>query len=276
MSNNFFDLRIIIFLNRAIPVCLQKQNGPCPLIALFNILLLRRVIILPLFQECISIERILALIVEAVFHKKEQIDDFQDVAELTSTILTTLNSLQYGLNINFKFDSIQSIEITPELSAFEFFGIKIFHGWIVEDEEVKDMIKNLSYNELIDLLIQYEEYDNCKKNECLADQAISNPLIKIEKIRSFIESTKSQMTYTGLFELREAIEEGYLCILFRNNHFSTLLKKNEQLYTLVTDDAYREIKDVAWELLDDVDGNSKLVSSDFEILHYSSSPEKNK
>jgi hypothetical protein len=43
------------------------------------------------------------------------------------------------------------------------------------------------------------------------------------------------MTYHGLVCLHEAVRERELCVLFRNNHFSTLFKLDNQLYLLMTD-----------------------------------------
>lgn len=43
------------------------------------------------------------------------------------------------------------------------------------------------------------------------------------------------MTYHGLVCLHEGVRERELCVLFRNNHFSTLFKLDNQLYLLMTD-----------------------------------------
>jgi hypothetical protein len=40
----------------------------------------------------------------------------------------------------------------------------------------------------------------------------------------FFNSTASQLTYYGLVKLHEGLRERQLCVFFRNNHFSTLLK----------------------------------------------------
>lgn len=44
-------------------------------------------------------------------------------------------------------------------------------------------------------------------------------------MQEFITSTASQLTEYGLLELLTTLNEGELCVLFRNNHFSTLLKR---------------------------------------------------
>jgi hypothetical protein len=40
----------------------------------------------------------------------------------------------------------------------------------------------------------------------------------------FLNTTASQLTYHGLCELSATLNDEQLCILFRNNHFSTLYK----------------------------------------------------
>lgn len=40
----------------------------------------------------------------------------------------------------------------------------------------------------------------------------------------FLESTASQLTVHGLFELSKELTDGEVAVLFRNNHFHTLCK----------------------------------------------------
>lgn len=44
-------------------------------------------------------------------------------------------------------------------------------------------------------------------------------------LEEFLKSTASQLTVPGLCELSEHLREGQLAILFRNNHFNTIYKK---------------------------------------------------
>ena len=46
----------------------------------------------------------------------------------------------------------------------------------------------------------------------------------------FLERTASQLTYHGLCELNAAMGHDELAVLFRNNHFSTILKKKVNSY----------------------------------------------
>lgn len=42
--------------------------------------------------------------------------------------------------------------------------------------------------------------------------------------QDFLDTTATQLTYRGLCELNTNLKDGALCVFFRNNHFSTLLK----------------------------------------------------
>ena len=41
----------------------------------------------------------------------------------------------------------------------------------------------------------------------------------------FLEDNGSQLTYHGLCELNTTLKDGELAVLFRNNHFSVMLKR---------------------------------------------------
>lgn len=43
-------------------------------------------------------------------------------------------------------------------------------------------------------------------------------------IEDFLTSSASQLTFFGLSQLQSQVKEGTLGVLFRNNHFSTLIK----------------------------------------------------
>lgn len=42
-----YKVKTISFLRREVPIVMQNENGPCPLLALANVLLLRNQIYLP-------------------------------------------------------------------------------------------------------------------------------------------------------------------------------------------------------------------------------------
>mmetsp|Transcript_17764 Transcript_17764/g.35470 ORF Transcript_17764/g.35470 Transcript_17764/m.35470 type:complete len:605 (-) Transcript_17764:248-2062(-) len=82
-------------------------------------------------------------------------------------------------------------------------------------------------------------------------------------IQNFLDETGHQLTYYGLANLHEIVSENQFCVFFRNNHFSTIVKRNGQLYLLVTDFGYANVEEVVWETLNEVDGNTDYVDSGF-------------
>lgn len=84
------------------------------------------------------------------------------------------------------------------------------------------------------------------------------------KINQFLNETGHQLTYYGLKKLCDHLKEEELCVFFRNNHFSTLGKKNSKLYLLVTDLGYASVEEVVWEKLDNIKGDTDYVDCFFQ------------
>jgi len=58
------------------------------------------------------------------------------------------------------------------------------------------------------------------------------------------------------------MKEGELAVLFRNNHYLTVTKQNERLFTLVTDQGYIQTSNCVWEELN-YSGGGEFVNQDF-------------
>jgi len=82
-------------------------------------------------------------------------------------------------------------------------------------------------------------------------------------IQQFLADTGHQLTYFGLSRLHEHVKDNCLCVFFRNNHFCTMTKNKGVLYLLVTDVGYGDAKEVVWERLDNIDGNTEYVDCEF-------------
>lgn len=147
--------------------------------------------------------------------------------------------------MNVYFEWIDKFEFTPELSVFDAFSLYLYHGWVIDPQDAAtyNIIKNTSYNQLLTKLIQ------CKNSDSSESQRDEGQIIE-----NFLEETASQLTFAGLLALHESIKSHQPCVFFRNNHFSTMLKHNGKLYTLVTDMGYINETTVVWELLDDIAG----------------------
>ena len=70
------------------------------------------------------------------------------------------------------------------------------------------------------------------------------------------------MTYIGLYELHQKLRENQLCVIFRNNHFATLFKYKNQLFTLITDSGFLH-EPIVWEKLNEVDNDTEFCDVEF-------------
>jgi|TARA_B100000683_G_scaffold275431_1_gene326192 hypothetical protein len=80
-----------------------------------------------------------------------------------------------------------------------------------------------------------------------SDAELARAMRDADAIEEFLNVTASQLTKTGLAQMRERIEEREYVVWFRNNHFSVVTKLDGQLYALVTDQGYLHEPDVVWE-----------------------------
>lgn len=95
-----------------------------------------------------------------------------------------------------------------------------------------------------------------------------SPRTKAAIIREFLTETSNQLTVYGLEELHKSVGEDELCVFFRNNHFSTITKHGGNLYLLISDIGFADEKDVIWEKICSIDGDSEFVNADFEPIQY--------
>ncbi|KAI8098506.1 uncharacterized protein BX664DRAFT_318881 [Halteromyces radiatus] len=189
--------------------------------------------------------------------------------------LTILPRLQAGLDINVQFSSIYDFEATAELALFDLFDVNLVHGWIPDpqDEETYRVVHECkSYNGLVECVVRGNEVnletssllDNVeqRKKKDQAETRIHDGLVA----STYLQDTATQLTYYGIELLMDTLPQNTLCVLFRNNHFSTLYKHpiTNRLYTLVTDSGLVSESQVIWETLGDVDqGTSEFVNSQF-------------
>ncbi|XP_039167585.1 ubiquitin carboxyl-terminal hydrolase MINDY-2-like isoform X1 [Eucalyptus grandis] len=81
--------------------------------------------------------------------------------------------------------------------------------------------------------------------------------------QKFVKS-KASLTPYGLSCLRRDVGEGELCVLFHNEHFSTMFKYQGELYLLATDKSFLVLPNHVWEKLEKVKGGNVYVSSNFK------------
>ncbi len=235
------------FGGHARDVCLQNLNGPCPLLALGNVLLLRGDVSVPPGWSELPIARLIASVREVI-----RANSAAGKAQVTRAA-ASLPDLQRGLDVDIGLGSPCSFSRATDLLAFELCGVRVLHGWVADaDAPGGALLRTLSYEDLTRRLVSGGP-----------DEDGTEAALRQAGARFLEHESTAQMTPTGLRELHGVVSEGELCVLFRNNHFSTLTKRDGALWTLITDLGYERVAAVAWERLDSLNGDTQLASPDF-------------
>jgi hypothetical protein len=277
---------------RSSPILTQNLNGPCPLLALVNALVLST----PSGIETALVETLrtreqvsLGLLLDAVFdelmsgRRGTAAQELPDVSDLYKFLL----ALHTGLNVNPMFvpddDTINGntaptnrtvgraggFEDTSDMIFYRTFNIPLLHGWQPEpDSEPYAAFNRVAKTYETSQYVQFQEEEldaKLQSGEPLSTDE-QQMFTDIHSIKEFLSRWPTQLTDHGLKNLRESIQPGQVAILFRNDHFSTLFKdpRTDRLLTLVTDQGYSSHDEIVWESLVDVNGQgSELFSGDF-------------
>jgi hypothetical protein len=272
-------LKDIKFEEQSYRIITQNFNGPCSFIAICNILILRgHINIQPPSRITVSYEFLSQLVAEYLLSSSPDVD--------ISAALSIMPQTQKGMDLNPLFTmstSFRPAGAGGELKLFEQVGISLVHGWLVDPQslEGKTLEKIHDYDSAVSLIA---EVDHLTNGRFVVDEDVQAPpsptspctnwteseKIKIEDaiiVRRFLDTSKSQLTYHGLFHLATTLAPGSLVALFRSSHLSVLYKSKDDepaLYTLVTDQVFLKEPSVVWERLEDVDGGwSTFVDSEF-------------
>lgn len=262
---------------RESPVLVQSRNGPCPLLALVNGLIMRsdRDAQPPIVRALQTREHIsLGLLIQALFDELVTYsnEDLPDI-EALSRFLTMLHT---GMNVNPRLTlesptAVGSFFETKDLVLYDSFKVPLVHGWIAAPtSDVHDSMTRVGqYYEDIQLLhFRKEELEDrvLHSGHSLSpdEQRLMGDIQIITRFVS-IENT-TQLTGFGLSHLSKTLPPGSVSIFFRNDHFSTLYKhpQSGQLFTLITDAGYADHAEVVWESLVDVKGSdAEFFAGDF-------------
>ncbi|KAM5291679.1 ubiquitin carboxyl-terminal hydrolase MINDY-2 [Ctenodactylus gundi] len=257
-GQSVYHIKWIQWKEESTPIITQNENGPCPLLAILNVLLLAWKVKLPPMMEIITAEQLMEYLGDYMLDAKpKEISEIQrlNYEQNMSDAMAVLHKLQTGLDVNVKFTGVRVFEYTPECIVFDLLDIPLYHGWLV-DPQTDDVVKavgNCSYNQLVEKIISCKQSSN--------SQLVSEGFVA----EQFLNNTATQLTYHGLCELTSTVQEGELCVFFRNNHFSTMTKYKGQLYLLVTDQGFLTEEKVVWESLHNVDGDGNFCDSTFHL-----------
>jgi len=269
MKQGEYKIKRVDYLGRVANIMLQNENGPCPLLGLGNILALRNWITIEGKNNRISVEAVVQKIGEYLRSHipPANADDLQNLERL----IKIMPDLQVGLDVNCGFTRCTEFEATEKLEIFKLLKIKVLHGWLVDPQfKAAPIISPYTYNDLTLKLVALAESKSLnptvsENNEVKKEEKEEKKLSPEEgiSVEEFLNVTAHQLTEYGLNQLHKSLDEDELAIFFRNNHFSTLTKHSESLYNLVTDIGYERERNVVWDLLSTVDGDSYFFSGEF-------------
>ncbi|CAF2992500.1 unnamed protein product [Rotaria sp. Silwood2] len=254
INNDIYIIKWIEFNHERVPILLQNLNGPCPLLAIANILFLRQRIRLDPNAGAISTERVIAIIAEYILQidiTKLSNEDRANFEHNVADALAVLPKLQTGLDINLIFNGVDKFEYTRECIVFDLLGIQLFHGWVIDPQnnELQKIVNanGSSYNQLVEKMIRQRQ----SNREGLARESLL--------IEQFLEENRSQLTHYGILQLNETMRDNQLAVFFRNNHFSTIWKYNKQLLLLVSDEGFANHTSIVFETLTDIGNDSSFT-----------------
>jgi len=257
-SDESYPIKTIRFCGSSRRILMQTKNGPCPLLAIANGLLLKNQLRLPDDARHLSLADLLQMITNYVLDLNSN-SGGESRSSMGSAAfrgnfdgcLNVLPKLHHGMDINVQFKAVDAFEFTQELGIFDLLGIRLLHGWVVsqQDTEMYDLLKTESYNTLVERIFRLQAESPDKQHEAAV-------------LNGWLQDTCAQLTYDGLLNLHEFIIDKELCVLFRNAHYTTVFKTGNRLYQLNTDIGFQD-SELIWEQLDEVDGDTTYVIHDF-------------
>jgi len=215
-GDGIYRLKSVKFRGRECNILLQNENGPCPLLAAANALLLQEKVKLPassIRNNVASLSDLTNVLANFAMHPSEEgaaptnMPAPQPVTSSSSSflldeLLKIIPKLQYGMDVNPKFtDGITGYEFTQELTCFDSWQVKLVHGWLLDptDESLAELFQavgNKTYNELIEHVIQGKEADMNlppleEKLTQLKQQYPANP-VEIAELEAQVQKMQSE------------------------------------------------------------------------------------
>eukprot|EP01119_Soliformovum_irregulare_P002812 TRINITY_DN13073_c0_g1_i1.p1 TRINITY_DN13073_c0_g1~~TRINITY_DN13073_c0_g1_i1.p1 ORF type:complete len:442 (-),score=128.86 TRINITY_DN13073_c0_g1_i1:36-1361(-) len=186
-----YELKNIEFFNRPVMIILQNVNGPCPLIAIANVLLLRGKLTINTDCSHITLQGLVTLIGEQIMEANSGLRESstlsKDYEKNVSDAMSLIPNMKYGLDVNVRYQHPKDFEYTPECVIFDLLDIDLLHGWLPDPAAPEaSTIMKYSYNQLVEKLVALSlitSPDASPAAEPKAD-ASSNPSASTEPIAS--------------------------------------------------------------------------------------------
>ncbi|XP_050228329.1 uncharacterized protein LOC126677647 isoform X2 [Mercurialis annua] len=250
-ETEFHKTKTIQFLGRTTPVVLQNDNGPCPLLAICNILLLRNNLNLSPDIAEVSQEKLLSLVAERLIDSNSNVNNkdagyVENQQQNIADAIDLLPRLATGIDVNIKFRRIDDFEFTRECAIFDLLDIPLYHGWIIDpqDFETAKAIGSKSYNAITGELVALDTQamNSETKNNAEEDSVdfvaattatLGVPSPCLSKARSFDDSPRS-VSDNQSFKKGDLEEEAELLMALKLSEDGSLVSRND---TLVANDS---------------------------------------
>ena len=299
MGNLRFHVKQICWspYEQKLPILLQEKNGPCPLIALVNTLILTD----DVEARTVGLLGAKGAMNDPGFAEIDGSESNKEPNPETGARKLDVSSLRSMLQRNVG----GSIEISLVLSCLgdilleiPTLGSEVVNGLL---ESLPLLHTGLDVNPNLtdggfkesDLASQIfnafglhfvhgwcrEDDDNSELNalfgkyptfEDIQEYILTLPEETVEKMQmeAWIHENATQLTEAGLKSIDTRMAPDSLAIFFRNNHFLTVYKaQNHDLYLLITDSAFLKRPHYVWQLINSVSGNDDLYfAGDFTPL----------
>lgn len=184
-DRDFFKVKRIDFLGAKRAIVCQNENGPCPLLGIVNVLLLRNAVTLqgdPDRPE-VSTQELMSLVATRILDNNARMattgtdvdgasvkgTDFeamdaeqaeamrQNQEQNVSDAMAVLPSLATGLDVNVRFRHALDFEFTAELAIFDMLDVTLCHAWVCDADyypEASSAIGSRGYNQLMERMIE--------------------------------------------------------------------------------------------------------------------------
>lgn len=247
--------KTIQFLGRTTPIILQNDNGPCPLLAICNVLLLKNNLNFGPDVAEVSQEKLLSLVAERLIDSNSNLFDDKDAGYVENQqqniadAIDLLPRLATGIDVNIKFTRIDDFEFTRECAIFDLLDIPLYHGWIVDpqDLDTANAIGKKSYNTLMGELVALEtinmESEQKKNTEedsvdfvAATTAVLGVPSPSLSRARSFDESPKAPSDH-DIARKGDVEEEAELLRALRlSENIATILVDANDLSTVASNE----------------------------------------
>ncbi|KAJ8343525.1 hypothetical protein SKAU_G00308540 [Synaphobranchus kaupii] len=125
-GQSMYHIKWIKWKKENTPIITQNENGPCPLLAIMNVLLLEWKVKMPPMMEIITAEQLMEYLGDYILDAKpKEISEAQrlNYEQNMSDAMAVLHKLQTGLDVNVKFTGVRVFEYTPECIVFDLLDI---------------------------------------------------------------------------------------------------------------------------------------------------------